>query len=265
MNPFIEKCIAAYEKNKSFVCVGLDPELEKLPPHLPKTMDGLTTFCQAIIEATHDSCIAYKPNISFFEAYGLEGLAALKNIMAAIPSHIPIILDAKRGDIGNTSKKQAAFIFDYFNADATTLHPYMGYDSVQPFLEYKDKFNFILCLTSNPSAQDFEKTGELGTDPLYLGVAKTTQNWHQSHQNCGLVVGATHASELTQIRQTVPDLLFLIPGVGAQGGDYHTTAKTSLNSDSLTLINMSRSILYHDSSPNFAASANQYIQTVLGQ
>lgn len=246
-HPFTKKLKAKHQKVHNFICVGLDPDIDKFPECIPKTVQGIEEFLSQKIEETQETCIAYKPNISFFEAHGIEGLRVLENICKKIPSDTPIIIDAKRGDIGNTSKMQARFIFDYFGADATTLHPYMGHDSLSPFFDYKDRYNFILALTSNPGAADFEKQMLEDGTPIYKQVAKKAAEWHQDTQNIGLVVGATQ-TEAKAIRADNPELLFLMPGVGAQGANYDDTVKGNLNEDGLVLINISRAILYPQSS-----------------
>ncbi|MFC1616948.1 orotidine-5'-phosphate decarboxylase [Candidatus Margulisiibacteriota bacterium] len=260
-HPFCQKLANNIKNKNTYVCVGLDPDLDKIPDFLPKNIKSLETFLTEIIEQTQEHCIAYKPNISFFEALGIEGLQLLEKIRKRIPAHIPVILDAKRGDIGNTSKMQAKFIFDYFGADATTLHPYMGIDSLEPFFNYKDKFNFILALTSNPSAKDFEKQLMNNKKPLYEFVTKNCSDWNKKYQNIGLVVGATQ-DELQEIRKIDTALPFLIPGVGAQGGDYETAVNNGTNEDGIVIINMSRGILYCSNDKGFGKIVNAKIRSL---
>jgi orotidine-5'-phosphate decarboxylase len=242
-NSFYQKINKNIFSKNNFICLGLDPDINKIPDHFSKDINGLEQFLVEVIENTLDLCIAYKPNVSFFEALGLDGLRLLERIRKRIPQEIPVIFDAKRGDIGNTSKKQAEYIFDYFGADAITLHPYMGLESLEPFLSYKDKYHFILTLTSNPGAAQFEKQSLANGNTLYLEVAKSCQKALETHKNIGLVVGATQ-NELEELRNKVPEPLFLIPGVGQQGGSYEDAVKYGKNKDGLAIINITRSILY---------------------
>ncbi|MFA5880345.1 MAG: orotidine-5'-phosphate decarboxylase [Candidatus Margulisiibacteriota bacterium] len=242
---FYQKIKKNISARKNYICLGLDPDLNKLPVKYPQNIQGLTDFLINAIEDTKDLVICYKPNISFFEALGIDGLKLLEKICQIIPDNVPIILDAKRGDIGNTSKCQAKYIFDYFKADAITLHPYMGLDSLSPFFEYQDKFCFVLALTSNPGAGDFEKQTLANNKPLYSLVVERCAVWHQQYQNIGLVVGGTQ-KELGELRNINSDLLFLIPGVGAQGGDYQNSVNLGKNKDDLAIVNISRGILYSD-------------------
>jgi orotidine-5'-phosphate decarboxylase len=242
-HPFYQKVKANIQSKKTFICLGLDPDIEKIPDHFDKNIQGLELFLFDVIEATKDLCIAYKPNISFFEALGIDGLRLLEKVRKKIPDNIPVILDAKRGDIGNTSKMQARYIFDYFGADATTLSPYMGLESLQPFFDYKDKYHFVLTLTSNPGAKQFEKHNLDNGQPLYVKVAQACQETGNKDHNIGLVVGATQ-KEVIELRKIVPNLVFLIPGVGQQGGSYEDAVKHGTNIDNVAVINVSRSILY---------------------
>jgi len=256
---FTDKVFDLVQTRKNYVCVGIDPDISLLPAHLPKTMDGLYTFLSEIISATEDLCVAYKPNLSFFEAYGIDGISLLKRL--PFPIGVPVILDAKRGDIGNTAKKQAEYLFDFLGADATTLHPYMGSDSLIPFFEYKDRFNFVLCMTSNASAAEFQLLSSDGK-PLCEHVLGHAGTWRKKYGNVGIVVGATQ-TELPRLRSLDASLLFLVPGVGAQGGSYDLAVSDGKNEDGLVLINMSRSVLYADGSQNFAAVARQVVQSYL--
>lgn len=252
-HPFYQALQTNVNRLKQCLCIGLDPDPRKLPIGYSQNIHGVESFLNDIVEITKDRCVAYKPNISFFEAMGLEGLHVLERVMARIPSSVPTVLDAKRGDIGNTSAMQARYIFDYFGASATTVHPYMGDDSVVPFLEHKDRYTFVLALTSNPGSKDFEKLSMASGDPLYSAVVEKSREWHAMYHNVGLVVGATQ-SEMGLIRKQTPDQLFLIPGVGAQGGDYGEVKAAGQNSDGLALINMSRAILYASPSKEGMAS-----------
>jgi len=233
--------------------------MSKLPAQFPKTIQGISDFLKQVIEATSDLCIAYKPNIAFFEGLGIEGLHLLEMLCKCIPSNTPIVLDAKRGDIGNTSAMQAKFIFNYFGAAATTLHPYMGLDSLSPFFDYKDKFHFVLALTSNPGSADFEKKRLENGALLYESVFQQCINWNQTYHNIGVVIGATQ-SELGQLRKIDPGMLFLIPGVGAQGGDYTTAVECGSNQDQVALINLSRGILYCSSGIDFVQDIRKEMQ-----
>ncbi len=259
-NPFYQKIQALSHTRNTSLCIGLDPDLEKIPTHFSRTMSGLQAFLEEMIEGTADLCLCYKPNISFFEGFGLEGLKLLETLRKRIPSEIPMIIDAKRGDIGNTSAMQARYLFDYLGADATTLHPYMGFDSLEPFFRYQDKYHFVLALTSNPGAKDFEMEPMSDGTPLYSHVIKRCLEWNNHFHNIGLVVGATH-QELRKARGQSENLLFLIPGVGAQGGDYHFATHAGKNVDNNVLVNVSRGILYAFSEKNFMAQTRALIQT----
>ncbi|AKG52696.1 orotidine 5'-phosphate decarboxylase [Dehalogenimonas sp. WBC-2] len=248
---FYAKLAAAARHNNSCVCIGLDPEPEKLPA-------GVSTleFCQAIIGATHDLVCAYKPNSAFFEALGEDGWSTLKAVIKCVPKNIPVILDAKRGDIGNTAKAYARAAFVELGADAVTVNPYMGYDSMEPFIGYDDKGIFVLCRTSNPGAADFQSL-KIDGEPLYRLVAKKVGEWNV-RGNLGLVVGATQPEELKVIRQSHPTMPILIPGVGAQGGSLEKAVKYGTgNSDGLAIISSSRQILYASSGSDYAAAARR--------
>ncbi len=233
-------------KRQSSLCVGLDPDFDRLPNTVPKTLAGMTSFLLEVVSATSDRCIAYKPNIAFFEAMGIEGLEMLLKVRQAIPSGIPVIADGKRGDIGNTSRMQAKFLYEYFGFDAVTLHPYMGSDSLIPFFEYKDKFNFVLALTSNPGALDFECLELKSGVPLYKEVIRRCVAWDAEYHNVGLVVGATQDG-LSDVRECAENLLFLMPGIGHQGGDYQHSVQVGKNADGLVLVNVGRDIMYASS------------------
>jgi orotidine-5'-phosphate decarboxylase len=252
---FIEKLQKISQKNQSLVCIGLDPDPRLIPDGL-----GVYDFNKAIIEATADIVCAYKPNFAFYEALGEKGMDALKRTVECIPPGIPTIADAKRGDIGNTSKAYARMIFDNYGFDAATVSPYLGFDSVEPFLQYPDKCVFLLCRTSNPGAADFQSLRcetPQGLKPLYVIVAEKAQQWNTSG-NIGLVVGATYPEELKQIRQQHPDLPFLIPGIGAQGGDIALTIQYGLSPDGgKAVINSSRQIIYASKGQDFAAAARK--------
>jgi orotidine-5'-phosphate decarboxylase len=252
---FIEKLAKASRKNKSLLCVGLDTD----PALLPDNMNVLE-FNKAIIDATADQVCAYKPNIAFYEAMGLEGLEALKSTRDYIPADIPVIIDAKRGDIGNTAKAYARSLFDNFNFDAMTASPYLGLDSLQPFIDYKDKGVFILCRTSNPGAADFQSLKvetDNGVKMLFEVVAEKVNEWNK-HGNLGLVVGATYPQELKTIRERYPQMPLLIPGVGTQGGELSETVRYGTDvKRERTVINSSRQILYAGKGKDFASAARK--------
>lgn len=249
-HPFIDRITDRISTHNHYICLGLDPDPAKVPSHFTKDIHGIRSFLFEVIEATKDHVICYKPNISFFEALGIEGLHLLIDVRQQIPPTIPVIIDAKRGDIGNTSAMQASFLFDTLRADATTLHPYMGYDSLAPFFNYTDRFHFVLGLTSNPGAELFEKQPMANGQMMYHHVISHCSKWHQHHGNIGVVVGATN-TEIEHVRAIDPQLLFLVPGVGAQGGNYQDIAKIGKNLDDLLLINVSRSLLYLDNKTTY--------------
>ncbi|MDD5038238.1 MAG: orotidine-5'-phosphate decarboxylase [Dehalococcoidales bacterium] len=252
---FIEKLTNATRKNKSLVCVGLDPDPSLMPPKI-----GVLEFNKAIIDATSDLVCAYKPNIAFYEALGIDGLTALKHTVEYIPENVVTIGDGKRSDIGNTAKAYARGIFDYFNFDATTVNPYLGFDSIEPFTQYRDKGIFILCRTSNASAVDFQSLRcevENGYRPLFEIVALKASQWN-TYGNIGLVIGATYPEELRLIRQSHPDMPFLIPGIGAQGGDLALTIHYGVDArQEKTIINSARQIIYASRGKDFAEAARQ--------
>ncbi|MFA4967961.1 MAG: orotidine-5'-phosphate decarboxylase [Candidatus Margulisiibacteriota bacterium] len=229
----------AIQKNSSRLCIGLDADLKRFPKHILDSSDPIYNFNRDIIDQTQDLACAYKPNIAFYEAYGIYGLEALiKTIEYIAKTKIPVILDAKRGDVGHTAAAYAKAIFEIYKADATTVNPYMGHDSVEPFLNYKDKGIFVLCLTSNIGFRDFQTAGR--EEPLYISVAKHVREWNH-YGNCGVVVGATSPEELKQIQKITGDMPILIPGVGAQGGDLENSVKYG---GKRGIINASRSIIY---------------------
>ncbi len=252
---FIDKLTNTTRKNKSLLCVGLDPDSELMPEKV-----SIFEFNKAIIDATSDLVCAYKPNFAFYEALGNEGLDALKRTVDYIPQDIPAIADAKRGDIGNTAKAYARAIFSHFNFDAATVSPYLGFDSVEPFLQHRDKGVFILCRTSNASAVDFQALRcevESGHRPLFEIVALKASQWN-AHGNIGLVIGATYPEELRLIRQNYPDMPLLIPGIGAQGGDLASTVRYGVDAQGeKAIINSSRQIIYASREKDFAEAARQ--------
>lgn len=241
---------------QSFLCIGLDTDLEKIPEFLLDTEDPIFEFNKAIIEATHHLCVAYKPNIAFYEAYGLNGWASLEKTMVYLNSRYPdifTIADAKRGDIGNTATRYAKAFFENMAFDAITVSPYMGRDSVEPFLAFSNKHTILLALTSNEGAADFQ-TNKSGTGELYQEVLTTSKQYANS-ENLMYVIGATKAIHLREVRKIVPDSFLLVPGVGAQGGDLDEVCRYGLNRDVGLLINSSRGILYAAATPDFAAAA----------
>jgi orotidine-5'-phosphate decarboxylase len=252
--PFNHRLQAITQQHQSNLCIGLDPDIRRLPAGISATADGVYTFCAAIIEATADLACAFKPNIAFFEALGLPGIETLMRLIKS-PHTVPIILDAKRGDIGSTAEAYAEAVFEQLGADAVTLSPYLGGDSLRPFLNYADRGCFVLCKTSNPGSADLQDL-EIGGKPLYLHVAQhATTHWN-NNQNLGLVVGATHPQALAQVREVCPDLPLLLPGIGAQGGDLVVAVRAAADTTGGGfLINASRSILYASSGRDFAAAA----------
>jgi len=260
---FTEKLSTATEKNNSLLCIGLDPDPELMPA---KT--GVFKFNKAIIDATSDLVCAYKLNLAFYEALGLNGLDDMKRTIRYVPDDIPVIGDGKRGDIGNTAKAYARAIFDVFGFDATTLSPYLGFDSVEPFIEHWERGVFILCRTSNPSAVDFQNL-PLETEhkrlPLFEIVALRAAGWNK-HGNIGLVVGATYPEELKLIRQNHPDMLLLIPGIGAQGGDLASAVGYGVNEQGRkAIISSSRQIIYASQEKDFAQAAREVASSLRGQ
>ena len=241
---------------QSFLCVGLDVDLNKIPKHLLETEDPIFEFNKAIIDATHDLAVAYKPNTAFYEAYGIKGWLSLEKTIRYINENYPdifTIADAKRGDIGNTSSMYAKAFFEDLNFDSVTVAPYMGKDSVEPFLAFEDKHTIMLALTSNEGAFDFQ-TLEVNGKELYKQVLETSKTWKNS-QNLMYVVGATKAEYFTEIRKIVPDSFLLVPGVGAQGGSLSEVCKFGMNANVGLLINSSRAIIYASNGTDFAERA----------
>jgi orotidine-5'-phosphate decarboxylase len=248
---FVDKLLAASRTNKSLLCIGLDPDMDLMPDV------SIFEFNQAIINATSDLVCAYKPNMAFYEAQGVEGLEALLETIECIPSHIPVIGDAKRGDIGNTAKAYAKGLFDIFGFDAVTINPYLGFDSVEPFLKYEDKGIFILCRTSNPGAKDFQDLVNSEGMHLYELVARKAIEWN-INGNIGLVVGATYPDELKEIRKICPTMPLLIPGVGSQGGDLTQAIRDGVDiRGEKAIINVSRQVLYASKNSDFAEAARR--------
>lgn len=252
----IEQLVSQIHQKKSFLCVGLDTDLEKIPQHLLQEEDPIFAFNKAIIEATHEYCVAYKPNIAFYEAYGIQGWKSLERTMDYLNKNHPeifTIADAKRGDIGNTSTRYAKAFFDTLNFDSITIAPYMGRDSVEPFLDFEDKHVILLALTSNQGAFDFQ-IKKIGDEELYKEVLKTSKTYKNS-ERLMYVVGATKATYLEEIRQIVPESFLLVPGVGAQGGSLQEVCQYGMAQNVGLLVNSSRGILYASQGLDFADAA----------
>ncbi len=260
---FVEKLTNAARKNKSLLCVGLDPDPERMPDNV-----SVFEFNKAIIDATSDLVCAYKLNLAFYEALDEPGLDALKHTIKQIPTDIPVIGDAKRGDIGNTAKAYAKAIFSNLNCDATTVNPYLGFDSIEPFIQYTDKGVFILCRTSNAGALDFQSLrceAEPDYRPLFEIVALRAGQWN-TRGNIGLVVGATSPEELRLVRQIQPDMPLLIPGIGAQGGELASAVRYGVNSKGEgAIINSSRQVIYASRGKDFARAARQVAASLRDQ
>jgi orotidine-5'-phosphate decarboxylase len=252
---FVEKLAQASRKNHSLLCVGLDTDPSLMPDNF-----GIFEFNKAIIDTTADLVCAYKPNIAFYEALGIPGMEALKKTRDYIPKEIPVIIDAKRGDIGNTAKAYARSLFEHFKFDAMTASPYLGFDSLEPFIQYRECGVFVLCRTSNPGAMDFQSLQiETSGQPkkLFEVVAEKVNEWNK-YGNLGLVVGATYPQELKAIREKYPDIMLLIPGVGTQGGELDATVRYGADTGhTRTVINSSRQILYASRGKDFASAARK--------
>lgn len=253
-----QQLIEQIRQKKSFLCIGLDVDLTKIPAHLLETEDPIFEFNKAIIDATHDLAVSYKPNTAFYEAYGIRGWQSLQKTIEYINENYPeifTIADAKRGDIGNTSTMYAKAFLEDLNFDSVTVAPYMGKDSVEPFLAFENKHTILLALTSNQGAFDFQTLTVDGI-PLYKHVLETSKNWKNS-ENLMYVVGATKAEYFTEIRKIVPDSFLLVPGVGAQGGSLSEVCKYGMNEDIGLLINSSRGIIYASNGTDFAEKARE--------
>lgn len=253
-----QELVDQIQKKKSFLCIGLDTDLDKIPSHLINEEDPIFSFNKAIIDATHHLCVAYKPNVAFYEAYGIEGWKSLERTIKYLNDNYPeqfTIADAKRGDIGNTSTRYAKAFFENLNFDALTIAPYMGRDSVEPFLSFENKHTILLALTSNAGAFDFQTKKVEGTE-LYKEVLKISKSY-KGADNLMYVVGATKAEYLTKIREIVPTSFLLVPGVGAQGGSLEAVCKYGISSNIGLLINSSRGILYASSGKDFDEAAQE--------
>ena len=254
----IKQLIQQIKSKQSLLCVGLDTDITKIPPHLLEEEDPIFAFNKAIIEATHRFTVAYKPNTAFYEANGEIGWRALKKTIDYLNRHHPdifTIADAKRGDIGNTSSMYAKAFFEDMQFDSVTVAPYMGRDSVEPFLAFENKHTILLALTSNEGAFDFQTLSTEGV-PLYQQVLSRSQQWHNA-QNLMYVVGATKAEYLAEIRRIVPHAFLLVPGVGAQGGDLRQVCKYGLNESVGLIVNASRAVIYASQGEDFAQKAGE--------
>ncbi|NUM32702.1 MAG: orotidine-5'-phosphate decarboxylase [Bacteroidetes bacterium] len=249
----LAELINEIKQKKTYLCVGLDTEIDKIPNHLRNSENPVLEFNKAIIEATKKYCVAYKINIAFYEQYGSTGWDTIKKTLEHIPDNFLKIADAKRGDIGNTARMYARTFFETYKFDAVTLSPYMGADTIMPFLEYKNKFSIVLALTSNNGSRDFQML-KIGNEFLYQNVLRKISIL-ANPENLMFVAGATNASELIEIRKIVPQHFLLVPGIGAQGGDLEAVSDFGLNETCGILINSSRSIIYASNNENFADAA----------
>lgn len=256
-----EELIEQIKSKKSFLCVGLDPDPDKIPGHLLGTEDPVFEFNKAIIDATKDYCVAYKPNIAFYECLGPKGWESLEKTLRYIPKELFTIADAKRGDIGNTSSYYARTFFDYLGCDAVTVAPYMGEDSVSPFLQSEGKWAIVLALTSNKGALDFQMIPGRTGDELFKEVIRKNGAWGHPG-NLMFVVGATRSEDIAAVRELAPGSFFLVPGVGAQGGSLEDVVKYGWNNDCGLLVNSSRGIIYASSGNNFAQKAGAAAQSL---
>jgi orotidine-5'-phosphate decarboxylase len=258
---FIDMLADAAAKNRSMLCVGLDPEPSKFPAGLKGNSNKIYDFCAQIVDATADCVVSYKPQIAYFAAHRAEGqLERLMEHMRRVAPHVPIILDAKRGDIGSTAEQYAIEAFERYGADAVTLSPFMGFDSVQPYLKHTGKGAFLLCRTSNPGGDDLQNqrlSSVAGSPLLYEHVAALAQGPWNLNGQLGLVVGATYPAEIERVRALAPTLPLLIPGVGAQGGDAVATVRAGYRVGAPIIVNSSRAVLYASSGEDFAAAARQ--------
>lgn len=254
-----KELINVIRERKSFLCVGLDTDTSKIPAHLQSHDDAIFEFNKAIIDATAPYCVAYKPNAAFYERYGAKGITALEKTVAYIKKEYPrhfVIVDAKRGDIGNTAKMYADAFFNGMDADAVTVAPYMGCDSVTPFTDHKDKWAIVLALTSNKGSMDFQMSADANGERLFEKVIRTSSTWG-TDENMMYVVGATRGALIGDVRKVAPTHFLLVPGVGAQGGSLEEVCKYGMTADCGLLVNSSRGIIYADSSERFAEVAGE--------
>lgn len=251
-----QEIINQIKKKESFLCVGLDTDLTKIPSYLLKEKDPIFEFNKRIIDATYDLCVAYKPNLAFYEVYGSKGLESLQKTVDYIPNDIFTIADAKRGDIGNTSSMYAKAFFKNLNFDSVTVAPYMGADSVEPFLEFSNKWVILLALTSNKGADDFQFFQSTNNGKLFEKVLEKSKKWGND-ENLMYVVGATRPEMFMDIRKIVPNSFLLVPGVGAQGGELSEVCKYGMNKDCGLLVNSSRGIIYAGNGEDFAKKSRE--------
>ena len=254
-----EELIFQIKYKRSFLCIGLDPDINKIPKHLLDLEDPIFEFNKQIINATKDLCVAYKPNIAFYESMGVSGWNSLQKTLDYIPENIFTIADAKRGDIGNTSKMYAKTFFEKLHVDAVTVAPYMGSDSVTPFLEFADKWVILLALTSNIGSLDFQNIKNEDGKQLFEKVLETSQTWG-TDKNMMYVVGANRSEQLSEVREIIPNHFLLVPGVGAQGGSIEEVAKYGMNDECGLLVNSSRGIIYASTEVDFAEKAREEAQ-----
>ena len=260
-----KQLVEEIKKKQSYLCVGLDTDIDKIPDHLKKEADPVFEFNKQIIDATHNYCVAYKPNIAFYEALGPRGWESLQKTLEYIPKDCFTVADAKRGDIGNTSSLYARAFFEQMNFDSITVAPYMGEDSVKPFLKFKDKWVILLAHTSNPGSADFQLIESKVTERrLYEEVILKAKTWATPDQLM-FVVGATQADKMKHIRALAPDHFFLVPGIGAQGGDLEMVSKFGMNKECGLIVNSARSIIYASSEKDFAAAAGKEAHRVQQQ
>jgi orotidine-5'-phosphate decarboxylase len=259
---FTQRLREVQTKQNSLLCIGLDVDVEKIPEHLKSAENPALEFNRQIIKATQDIVCAYKPNLAFYESLGERGWRTLHETLRLIPKSIITIGDGKRGDIGHTSNQHAKSLFDDFDFNAITVNPYMGFDSVEPFLKNPEKGIFILALTSNPGSKDFQRL-KVGAKSLYEKVIQMAKKWN-INQNIGLVIGATHPKELQRIRKIVPEMPILIPGIGKQGGDLKAVIHYGCDKNGqLAIINASRSIIYASSGKDFAEAARAEAKRII--
>jgi len=253
-----EELFEQIKKKESYLCVGLDTDITKIPIHLRESDDPVFEFNKEIIDATKDFCVSFKLNLAFYESLGPKGLLSLEKTVKYIPKNIFTIADAKRGDIGNTSHMYAKTFFDFYNFDSVTVAPYMGSDSVKPFLEYKNKWTILLALTSNEGANDFQKSEiknpKSGSGTLYSEVLTISSEWGNKN-NMMYVIGATQSNVFSEVRKIIPEHFLLVPGVGAQGGDLQSVSRLGMNKQCGLLVNSSRQIIYASGGKDFAEKA----------
>lgn len=262
--PFLRRLVGSIEKNRSLLCAGLDPDPEKLPGHLSRTVEGVEEFLNHIIKAVAPHAVAYKPNLAFFGSLGTDGLELLKRVIRTAKEYHPVILDAKFGDIGNTAVRYASYTYDTLGADAVTINPYLGSDSISPFLERKEGFAFVLGITSNPGAADIQKQILSGGNRLFENLAAQLDSQFPG-ENWGWVAGATQVEEMSALRAACPHRWFLIPGVGEQGGAVREAVEASQSpqGEPLAIINVSRAVLYASHGKNYAEAAARAAQQLV--